>query len=92
MQHPGFFERAGPFPLRLIATRLGAELDSFPDLSSDIEDVRPLGDAGPQHLAFFDNPKYLEQLSKTGRCLSRGSVICRPRANAHRGPEDQDAL
>jgi UDP-3-O-[3-hydroxymyristoyl] glucosamine N-acyltransferase len=79
MQHPGFFERAGPFPLQLIATQLGAELDSFPDLSPDIEDVRPLGDAGPQHLAFFDNPKYLEQLSKTraGACLVAPSYVGR---------------
>ncbi len=37
----------------------------------DIEDVKPLGDAGPQHLAFFDNRKYLDQLAMTraGACL-----------------------
>lgn len=71
MQHPGFFERAGPFPLHVIATRLGAELGDLPDAAADIEDVKPLGNAGPQHLAFFDNPKYLDQLTKTraGGCL-----------------------
>lgn len=71
MQHPGFFKRAGPFPLQLIATKLGAELGDVPDVSPDIEDVKPLGDAGPQHLAFFDNRKYLDQLAKThaGACL-----------------------
>jgi UDP-3-O-[3-hydroxymyristoyl] glucosamine N-acyltransferase len=71
MQHPGFFERAGPFPLQVIATKLGAELGHMPDTSADIEDVKPLGDAGPQHLAFFDNPKYLDQLAVTraGGCL-----------------------
>jgi len=71
MQHPGFFERAGPFPLQFIAAKLGAELVSFPDGAPDIEDVKPLSDAGPQHLAFFDNRKYLDQLAKTraGACL-----------------------
>ena len=72
MQHPGFFERAGPFPLRLIAAKLGAELERLPEEDSvDIEDVKPLGNAGPQDLAFFDNPKYLEQLTQTraGGCL-----------------------
>jgi UDP-3-O-[3-hydroxymyristoyl] glucosamine N-acyltransferase len=71
MQHPGFFERAGPFPIRLIATKLGAELGDVPNVSPDIEDVKPLRDAGPQHLAFFDNRKYLDQLTKTqaGACL-----------------------
>jgi len=71
MQHPGFFERAGPFPLNVIATKLGAELGDLPDAVADIEDVKSLGNAGPQHLAFFDNPKYLDQLTKTraGGCL-----------------------
>ncbi len=71
MQHPGFFERAGPFPLKLIAAKLGAELGAISDTMPDIEDVKPLGDAGPQHLAFFDNRKYLDQLAVTraGGCL-----------------------
>jgi UDP-3-O-[3-hydroxymyristoyl] glucosamine N-acyltransferase len=71
MQHPGFFERAGPFPLNVIAEKLGAELGTLPNVAIDIEDVKPLGSAGPQHLAFFDNPKYLDQLVTThaGGCL-----------------------
>ncbi len=71
MQHPGFFERAGPFPLHVIAAKLGAELGHMPDTTADIEDVKPLGNAGPQHLAFFDNPKYLDQLvaTRAGGCL-----------------------
>jgi len=71
MQHPGFFERAGPFSLHVIAAKLGAELGQLPDIGANIEDVKPLGNAGPQHLAFFDNPKYLDQLVKTraGGCL-----------------------
>lgn len=71
LQHPGFFERAGPFSLQIIAAKLGAELEHPTDEQIDIEDVKPLGSAGPQHLAFFDNPKYLEQLTSTraGGCL-----------------------
>jgi UDP-3-O-[3-hydroxymyristoyl] glucosamine N-acyltransferase len=71
MRHPGFFERAGPFPLHIIAAKLGAELGQLPELATEIEDVKPLGKAGPQHLAFFDNPKYLDQLATTraGGCL-----------------------
>lgn len=71
MQHPGFFERAGPFPLHVISAKLGTELGTLPETAIDIEDVKPLGLAGPHHLAFFDNPKYLDQLLKTraGGCL-----------------------
>ena len=71
MQHPGFFERAGPFALQFIAAKLGAEMGRLPSASLDIEDVRPLDHAGPQHLAFFDNRKYLDQLTRTraGACL-----------------------
>jgi UDP-3-O-[3-hydroxymyristoyl] glucosamine N-acyltransferase len=71
MNHPGFFERAGPFPLNVIAAKLGAELVQLSGQSDDIEDVKALGVAGPQHLAFFDNPKYLDQLTNTraGGCL-----------------------
>jgi hypothetical protein len=31
MQHPGFFHRAGPFPLRDIATMVGAALTNDDD-------------------------------------------------------------
>ncbi len=64
MEHAGFFNRAGPFPLWLIAETIGAKLTDE-DASSLIDDVRTLRDAGPEHLAFFDNRKYLKQLSET---------------------------
>lgn len=71
IQHPGFFERAGPFSLQVIAAKLSAELEQTANESVDIEDVKPLGSAGPQHLAFLHNPKYLDQLTNThaGGCL-----------------------
>jgi UDP-3-O-[3-hydroxymyristoyl] glucosamine N-acyltransferase len=71
MQHPGFFERAGPFSLQDIAAKLGAEIDQLSGVATEIEDVKPLANAEPQHLAFFDNPKYVDQLLNTraGGCL-----------------------
>lgn len=65
MVHPGFFHRAGPFPLWFIAEKVGATLSDQKHGSSMIEDVRPLRDAGDVHLAFFENRKYLAQLAAT---------------------------
>ncbi len=65
MEHPGFFERAGPFTLQAIATAIGAELAHGVDPSLQVVDVKPLAEAGPEHLAFLDNRKYLAQLSET---------------------------
>lgn len=80
MNHPGFFQKAGPFPLHVIAAELGAELGHLPGVAvDDIEDVKPLSIAGPQHLAFFDNPKYLDQLTQTraGGCLVAPAFVKR---------------
>jgi len=71
MEHPGFFERAGPFPLRDLAEATGADLagDIAPDV--EIADIRPLDAATEGHLSFLDNTKYLPLLAKTraGACL-----------------------
>lgn len=71
MEHPGFFERAGPFSLAEIAEATRAELGGGADGTAQIEDVKPLADATPGNLAFFDNRKYLNQLkdTKAGACL-----------------------
>jgi UDP-3-O-[3-hydroxymyristoyl] glucosamine N-acyltransferase len=81
MQHPGFFERAGPFALRHIAEKVGAVLSREEDGPRMIEDVRTLHSAGPADLAFFDNRKYAPQLAATlaGACLVTG-------ANSKRAP------
>ena len=42
MQHPGFFERAGPFALREIAEKVGATLTRKEDGSRMIENVQTL--------------------------------------------------
>jgi UDP-3-O-[3-hydroxymyristoyl] glucosamine N-acyltransferase len=71
MEHPGFFERAGPFSLATLAERLGCEPAAGHDLSQLITDIRPLDTAGAGHLSFVDNRKYLVQLqaSRASACL-----------------------
>lgn len=71
MQHPGFFERKGPFRLGVLAAELQLEADGDPDKL--IEDIRPLSDAQPTHLSFLDNRRYVSQLadSAAGACLVR---------------------
>ena len=71
MEHPGFYERAGPFALEVVARHLAAIVADGAALELELEDVRALGDAGPAHLAFIDNRKYLDALAQTkaGACL-----------------------
>jgi UDP-3-O-[3-hydroxymyristoyl] glucosamine N-acyltransferase len=72
MEHPGFFERAGPFRLGDLARAVGADIAGDGDAGLVIEDVRPLSDAGPRHVSFIENKKYLPQLDATnaGACLT----------------------
>jgi UDP-3-O-[3-hydroxymyristoyl] glucosamine N-acyltransferase len=71
MEHPGFFERAGPFPLSVVATATGAEIAKGGNPDALVYDVRPLSDADQTMLSFIDNKKYLSQLDTTraGACL-----------------------
>ena len=87
MQHPGFFDRAGPFALRDIAEKVGAVLTRDDDGSRMIGDVQSLRTAGPDHLAFFDNRKYAGQLVATqaGACILAS-------ANAKRAPSTTAVL
>lgn len=79
MEHPGFFDRAGPFTLAEIAKATHAELGPGADPSLPIEDVRPLTDASRRHLTFLDNRKYLDRLTGTaaGACLVRPALAAR---------------
>ena len=71
MEHPGFFEKSGPLGLVDLARHLDAEIAGDAPAGLQLEDVRPLGDAGPRHLSFIDNKKYLGALTgtKAGACL-----------------------
>jgi UDP-3-O-[3-hydroxymyristoyl] glucosamine N-acyltransferase len=66
MEHPGFFERAGPFSLRVVADAAQAKPAEDADLDLAIDDVRSLDSAGRGDLSFFDNPKYLPLFAATG--------------------------
>jgi UDP-3-O-[3-hydroxymyristoyl] glucosamine N-acyltransferase len=71
MEHPGFFDRAGPHRLGEVARATEAELAAQVDRDRPLSDVRALADAGPDHVTFFDNRKYLALLPKlrAGACL-----------------------
>jgi UDP-3-O-[3-hydroxymyristoyl] glucosamine N-acyltransferase len=71
MEHPGFFERAGPFTAAELAEKIGATLRPGDDGARMLADLRPLSDARVGHLTFIDNRKYLEQLAatKAGACI-----------------------
>ena len=72
MNHPGFFERAGPFTIGRIAAELDVDVVGG-DPDQPICDVRALADAEPVHLSFLDNRKYVSQLAgcRAGACLVR---------------------
>ena len=65
MQHPGFFRRAGPYPLKAIAQAVGADLDGGCDGDREIDDLRPLHQATRTHLTFCVSRKYADQLADT---------------------------
>jgi UDP-3-O-[3-hydroxymyristoyl] glucosamine N-acyltransferase len=65
MEHPGFYQRVGPFRLDEVARAAGAELPAGADPARLLADVRPLAEAGPNDLTFLDNRKYVSQLSAT---------------------------
>lgn len=66
-----FFKSAGPFSLADLAEIGGAELQRDVDVQARFDDVAPLSAAGPTHVSFLDNRKYLPSLdsSKAGACI-----------------------
>jgi UDP-3-O-[3-hydroxymyristoyl] glucosamine N-acyltransferase len=71
MEHPGFFERAGPFSLAAVAAAADAKLPGGADADLPLHDVRPLDGAGLGDLSFVDNPNYLPAFAatKASACL-----------------------
>ncbi|WP_072392758.1 UDP-3-O-(3-hydroxymyristoyl)glucosamine N-acyltransferase [Hyphomicrobium sp. CS1GBMeth3] len=72
MNHPGFFKLAGPFTLAEVAAATQSEVKGDEAAAArTVDSVQPLSDAAPQHLSFFENRKYLDQLTatKAGACL-----------------------
>lgn len=87
MRHPGFFQRAGPFPLHVIASAVDAELLRTADGSKEIEDLRPLSDAGEAHLTFCAGLTFAKQLATT----RAAACLIHPK-NAGMVPEGSAAL
>ncbi len=71
MADPRFFRCAGPFSLRQVAEAAKAELGDGADGDRAFVDVAPLDVAGPEHVAFLDNRRYVEafSVSRAGACL-----------------------
>ena len=65
MSEPFFFSRAATPSLRDIVAWTGAQADPAADLDLVITNLAPLEDAGPGALAYFDNPRYVEDLART---------------------------
>lgn len=82
MEHPGFFERAGPFSLATVAEAAQAKAVDGADLDLPINDVRPLDSAARGDLSFLDNPKYLPVFAATGA----SACLVAPKFAAHAPP------
>ena len=79
MADPRFFDNAGPFTLAELARRCGAGLVSENDAERQVVDVQPLAAAGPEHLSFIDNKKYIPAFmtSKAGGCILHPSLVAK---------------
>ncbi len=77
MADPRFFANAGPFALADLAARGGAELRNAANPHHPVADVAPLEVAGPEHLSFLDNKKYVDSYvaSRAGACLVRAEFV-----------------
>lgn len=71
MADPRFFAAAGPFALAAIAERTGGSFAPCHDGSRLFGDVAPLERAGPDHVSFLDNRRYLQAYSnsRAGACF-----------------------
>ena len=65
MEHPGFYDRAGPLSLSDILAQIDAKPAGDVDLTLVINDVKTLDDAKAGDISFLDNPKYLSQFEET---------------------------
>lgn len=79
MEHPGFFRRLGPFSITEFAAHVGAVVEDGNFGTRRVVDIKPLSEAGPEDVSFFDNKKYLDSLltTKAGACLIAPSFASR---------------
>ena len=71
MADPRFFKVAGPFSLKELAEICGAEIGGGGDPDVTFAEVAPLDRAGPTHVSFLDNRRYVGQfrISAAGACI-----------------------
>jgi UDP-3-O-[3-hydroxymyristoyl] glucosamine N-acyltransferase len=69
-----FFRAAGPFTVAEIAAITGADIGGAAERTLSLEDVAPVETAGPQHLTFLSNVKYVEALGRS----SAGAAFVHP--------------
>jgi UDP-3-O-[3-hydroxymyristoyl] glucosamine N-acyltransferase len=71
MAQPTFFEQPAPTTLAEIAAAAKAHLVDPSRAGQVVKGLASLDEAGPMHLAFFDNLKYIDELAATqaGACL-----------------------
>ena len=71
MADPRFFRNAGPIALGRLAEIADARLIAGVDPASEIADVAPIEAAGPHHVTFLDNRRYLRAFaaSTAGCCI-----------------------
>ena len=72
-----FFRLADPISLGELARQCGAELDGRGDPERLFVDVAPLDMAGPDHVSFLDNRKYIESFktSSAGACVIHPDIV-----------------
>jgi len=71
MADPRFFTAAGPFSLKELAEICDAEIGGAADPAATFAGVAALDRAGPEHVSFLDNKRYVEKfwVSAAGACI-----------------------
>ena len=79
MADPRFYRNQGPLSLGDLARIAGAELGDGAREDAVFEDVAPIEDAGPRHVSFVDNRRYVQQLeaAKAGACVVEPGLAAR---------------
>ncbi len=77
MADPRFFPVPGSFTVAELAALTGAEIAGAAEPQRRLSDVAALDVAGPQHLSFLDNRKYLDAFRKTqaGAAFVRAEAV-----------------
>ena len=78
MAQPTFFEQPRSSTLAELAALTGAALVDPSRAEQKVRGLASLDEAGPMHLAFFDNLKYVDQLAAT----RAGAILVNPRFEA----------